>query len=258
MKFVLLLFFAVCYGFCTGQQIEQHDSLRYSANKVQFTKLPHLKVKALYIPAALITYGFAAINNGELKEINTDTKTEITEDHPVFATKLDNYLQYAPAISVYALNTLGIKGKNNFRDRTMIYGLSTLISSAFVLSIKNIAKVQRPDGSGFNSFPSGHTTTAFAAAEFLRMEYTNVSPWYGIAGYAAAATTGVLRLYNNKHWVNDVVAGAGFGILSTKLSYWIYPEIKKHFFKNKPMTTTLLPWYQQKSAGVAMVYHFAR
>ncbi len=214
------------------------------------------RVKSLIIPAGLITYGFIALGNSGLKKINNNTKLEIREDHPTFISKLDNYFQYVPALAVYGLNAFGVKGKNNFRDRTMIYALSTAISSAVDLPLKKITKIQRPDGSAFNSFPSGHTTTAFAAAEFLRMEYKDVSPWYGIAGYAVAATTGVLRLYNNKHWVSDVVAGAGFGILSTKLAYWIYPSIKRKFFKNKSMNTVVMPYYQNGGVGLVLVYNF--
>jgi phosphoesterase PA-phosphatase related len=40
-----------------------------------------------------------------------------------------------------------------------------------------------------------------------------VSPWYGIGGYVIAAGTGALRAWNNKHWVWDVVFGAGLGML---------------------------------------------
>ena len=140
----------------------------------------------------------------------------------------------------------------------MIYVLSIIISSAIVLPLKHITKVQRPDGSAFNSFPSGYTTTAFAAAEFMRQEYKDVSPWYGVAAYGAAAATGILRLYNNKHWVSDVVAGAGFGILSTKLAYWIYPAIKRKFFKDKPMNTMVMPFYRPGGGGIAMVYNFSQ
>ena len=99
--------------------------------------------------------------------------------------------------------------------------MSNILLTTTVFSVKKLTRQLRPDGSGYTSFPSGHTAEAFASAEFMRQEYKDVSPWYGIAGYAVATTTGILRLYNNKHWVRDVVAGAGFGILSTKLAYWI-------------------------------------
>jgi membrane-associated phospholipid phosphatase len=54
-------------------------------------------------------------------------------------------------------------------------------------------------------------------AEFMHQEYKDQSVWYSIAGYTAATATGVLRMYNVRHWFSDVVAGAGIGILGTKL-----------------------------------------
>ena len=214
------------------------------------------KIKSMIIPAALITYGFVAQGSEQLKGFDVSLKNEIRETRPFFYTKIDNYLQYAPAVAVYGLNAIGIKGRNNFRDRTMIYLLSNVITGVTVQSLKAITKVQRPDGFGTNAFPSGHTATAFAAAEFLRMEYKDVSPWYGIAGYLAATTTGILRMYNNRHWFRDILPGAGFGILSTKVAYWIYPAIKRKFFKDKPMKTILLPYYQNGGGGITLVYNF--
>ena len=128
---------------------------------------------------------------------------------------------------------MGIKGKHNFKDRTATFMLSTIISGITVQSIKAITRVRRPDGFGTNAFPSGHTATAFAGAEFLRQEYKDVSPWYGIAGYTAATATGILRMYNNKHWFRDVMAGAGFGILSTQVAYWLEPKIARVLFHKK-------------------------
>ena len=90
----------------------------------------------------------------------------------------------------------------------------------------------------------------------MRQEYKDVSPWYGIGGYAAAAVTGYLRIQNNKHWLGDVVAGAGVGIISTKLAYWIYPAIKRKLFKDKEVTTIVLPTYQNGTFGVGLSHHF--
>ena len=98
--------------------------------------------------------------------------------------QIDDVTQYVPAASVYALNLAGIKGKNNFKDRTIILGLSALFTGISVNSIKYTAKEERPDKSTSNSFPSGHTAIAFMGAEFLWQEYKDVSIWYGIAGYA--------------------------------------------------------------------------
>ncbi|MCW3091740.1 MAG: rane-associated phospholipid phosphatase [Ferruginibacter sp.] len=264
MKSISLLFSLFALSFCSAQQKDSIHILQDSLCKQctpYFAVLkkngPILRLNPVIIPAAFISYGFTALKNKDLQKLNNSTKVEIIEDNPKFFTGLDNYLQYAPAAAVYGFNAVGVRGKNNSRDRTIIYTLSTLISAAFVLPTKKLTKVQRPDGSGFNSFPSGHTTTAFASAEFLRQEYNGVSPWYGIGGYITATATGLLRLYNNKHWVNDAIAGAGFGILSMKLAYWIYPAIKRKFFKNKPVNTMILPYYESKGGGLSAVYHFS-
>jgi membrane-associated phospholipid phosphatase len=152
-----------------------------------------------------------------------------------FRTPIDNYLQYVPGLAVYGLNAVGIKGRNNFRDRTIIYLTSNLLMSLSVESIKSISKVPRPEGFGKNAFPSGHTATAFVGAEFLRQEYKDVSRWYGVAGYAMATTTGILRMYNNMHWFRDVMAGAGIGILSTRAAYWLEPIIARKLCHKKTL-----------------------
>ena len=71
------------------------------------------------------------------------------------------------------------------------------------------------------SFPSGHTATAFMAATMFHKEYGIRSPWYSVAGYTIATATAYSRLLNNRHWISDVLAGAGIGIISTELGYWI-------------------------------------
>jgi len=88
------------------------------------------------------------------------------------------------------------------------------------------------------------------------MEYKDVSPWYGLACYAVAAATGYLRMYNNKHWMSDVIAGAGVGILSVQFVYWVYPKLKQKFTKNKNGTAMIVPYYRDKEGGLLCVVHF--
>ena len=123
--------------------------------------------------------------------------------------------------------------------------------------VKNTGNIERPDGSSNNSFPSGHTATAFMGAEFLYQEYKDVSIWYGISGYIVAAGTGYFRMYNNRHWLSDVAAGAGIGILSTKIAYWIHPLIKRSIFKDKESTNGIvMPFYNGKEFGLGMSITF--
>lgn len=227
------------------------DSIPKKDNTHQF------KFKQLIIPTALIGYGVIGIESDQLKLFNTQIKEEVNEDIDDKIT-IDDFSQYAPALSVYGLNALGIKGKHNFKDRTIILGTSYLLMSASVLSLKSITKVERPDGSGFNSFPSGHTATAFAGAEFLWQEYKDVSVWYGISGYIVAVGTGAFRIYNDKHWLTDVAAGAGIGILSTKVAYWINPWVQEKIFKSKEKNSmsAIAPFYNGKQFGIGLLKQF--
>ncbi|WP_051209903.1 phosphatase PAP2 family protein [Gelidibacter mesophilus] len=129
-------------------------------------------------------------------------------------------MQYVPAVSVYALNLAGVKGRNNLGRATISYAASAVIMGILVNTIKYTAKVERPDGSSNNSFPSGHTSNAFMNATFLHKEYGQLSPMYSIAGYSMSTFTGIGRGLNNRHWISDVLAGAGIGILFTQLGYF--------------------------------------
>ena len=215
------------------------------------------RVAPFIAPALLMGYGFAAVyNKGALKELDESTKYELQEDHPLFAAHVDDYLQFAPMLAVYGLNLSGIKGKHNLLDASMLYVTSAAIMGLSTHFVKQGVHRQRPNESGYNSFPSGHTASAFAAAEFLHQEYKDVSPWYGYAGYFVATATGTLRMYNNKHWFSDVVAGAGFGMASTKISYLVYPYIKRLFNGKGAQNLSIMPMRQEGTNGFVANYHF--
>ncbi|MBS1567678.1 MAG: phosphatase PAP2 family protein [Bacteroidetes bacterium] len=211
---------------------------------------------SLVLPAAGILYGVGAIHNHQLLSVNAEFKDEVYAESPHPPFHLDNYLQFAPAATVFALDGLGIKGKSGVIDQAAIFLISNVILTSTVTAVKNISHEQRPDGSSYSSFPSGHTAEAFAGAELLFQEYRHISPWYGIAGYTAAAATGYLRMYNNKHWFSDVVAGAGVGMLSTKLAYWVYPYIKHVVSPKKALHSFVAPYYQDASVGLRFVSVF--
>ncbi len=205
-------------------------------------------IDSLVFPLALITYGVVGIESDELKLYNSEIKEEVNE-HIDEKLTIDDFTQYLPFTAVYAFNAFGVKGKNTLRDETLILGTAYGLMAVSVLSLKKITGVERPDGSTNNSFPSGHTATAFMGAEFLYQEYKHKSIWYGAIGYAIASGTGAFRMYNDRHWFTDVVAGAGFGILSTKLSYMIYERIEK-----KKLQTKVTPYYEDKKFGFVIAF----
>ncbi|KQK26280.1 PA-phosphatase [Chryseobacterium aquaticum] len=234
----------------------QTQEIKKDSTVVLNTEKNTLSYKKLIIPTALIGYGVASLSVNGLKQLNFSTRDEINEHQPDHI-RLDNYTQFAPAALVYGFNAFGVEGKHNFRDRTIIYGTSMLITSAFVLPLKHITKEERPDQSNNLSFPSGHTAIAFASAQFMFREYKDTNFLLGISGYSLAIFTGVYRMMNDKHWFGDVVGGAGFGILSTELAYWLYPKINNLLGrKNKNSATMVMPYYQNKSVGIGFVKNF--
>ena len=252
-KVLLLLFFFINITFSLGQQIQNKsilDSLNFNSKKeIKFN------AKALIVPAVLISYGVLATDNGQLELFNTELKGEVKE-HIDYKTSIDDFSQYTPLASVFILDVAGIPSKNKLKDKTIIASTAYLIMGISVASIKKISHIGRPDGSGYNSFPSGHTATAFAGAELLYQEYKDISCWYGISGYFVAAGTGSYRMINNRHWLSDVAAGAGIGILSTKISYWLFPKINKILTKNNETSNkkiSFLPYYNGKNVGFEFV-----
>ena len=145
-----------------------------------------------------------------------------------FHSEIDNYTQFAPAVLALGLNVAGVEGRSNLGRFAVSSALAYGIMAGIVNPIKYGAKEMRPDGSTRNSFPSGHTATAFVSATILHKEYgLTRSPWYSIAGYGVATATGVMRVLNNRHWVSDVLSGAGIGIFSTELAYGLSDIIFK-------------------------------
>lgn len=247
-KIILVILFNFIVLSIYGQY-KTPDSLSINRN-IKF------KYQALVIPTTLIAYGVIGLESHTLKDINTDTKKEINE-HIDNKFTIDDFSQYSAFLSVYALNAVGIKGKNNFKDRTIILASAYLIMGTTVNLIKMTGNELRPDETSNNSFPSGHTATAFMGAEVLYQEYKDVSIWYGISGYLVAAGTGFFRMYNDRHWFSDVAAGAGIGILSTKMAYWFHPLIKRTIFKNKErLNGIIMPVYNGKQYGLGMSMSF--
>ena len=238
----------------TQAHVNSFDTAFQSSRTLTSPQIYSFPTHSFLAPGLMVAYGLTTLKSDPLQDLNEDVKKKIWSDHPHRLWHIDNYLQFVPAAAVYGLNIAGVKGKNNFRDRSCIFLMSNIFLNVTVSSVKKLTQEQRPDGSSFASFPSGHTAEAFANAEFLRQEYKEVSSWYGIAGYVTATATGVLRMYNNKHWLSDVIAGAGVGMASTRLAYWLYPRISKKIFKKSSGQSFIMPTYQNKQAGLSLVY----
>ncbi|WP_121810241.1 phosphatase PAP2 family protein [Mucilaginibacter kameinonensis] len=191
----------------------------------------HSKSITLIPPAVLIAYGASSFALHPLRRFDRYIYKEAGEHNFATRSHIENYLQYAPPVLVYGLNFAGIHGKNTFIDRTLVYVMAQGMLNISTFTLKKLTHRLRPDNSDYNSFPSGHTGNAFAGAEFMSQELGDNSAAYSVIGYAFATTTGVFRIYHKDHWFSDVIAGAGFGILSTKAAYLLYPYIRNNLFK---------------------------
>ena len=152
-------------------------------------------------------------------------------------TPLDDYIQYGPAAMYVGLSVFEYKNKEEAFDQAGVFILGTGIYVAATQGLKAAITEARPDGTE-NTFPSGHTATAFFGATVLAHEYRNTHPEFVIAGYTLATATGALRIANNKHWVTDVLMGSAIGIASAELAYILYPKVRTQWQKLNRFTLT--------------------
>lgn len=140
---------------------------------------------------------------------------------PEFSYHADDYLQYAPAAVLLTLKLAGAESESTTRRMITADAIAATLVCGTITALKHGTSVIRPDGSNKHSFPSGHTATAFLTAGLLTEEYGHLNPLIGIGAYTTATATGLMRMANNKHWLGDVLCGAGIGILSAEIAYLI-------------------------------------
>lgn len=205
----------------------------------------------LVVPGVLIAAGIYGTINKQLDKKVRDQAIKWDGD-----TFIDGVLPAVAPASVYILNWSGVHGKHNFIDRTVIVGTTFILTTGTTYLLKKTIDTPRPDGDGNDAFPSMHTAVAFAGAEFLRQELKDKSVWYGIGGYTLAVATGFLRIYNNRHWFSDVLAGAGVGILSAQAAYWLYPEIRKLYVGSVLEHAMIIPFGNGQVVGIGFFARF--
>ena len=214
---ILILTISLNESFCFTSVIIDGDS-----SKIQIKKgKDKFNIKQLSVPAGLIFSGIL-MNSNRTESIKNEIVEERNEHIPNFKTHVDDYLQFSPIAISYGLDAFGIKSKTDFTNRTVILIKGELVMLGTVYILKNSIHQLRPDISNYHSFPSGHTAQAFAAATFLSEEYKYKFKLMPYLSYGIAGSVGALRMFNNKHFISDVLVGAGIGYLSMKASYWTH------------------------------------
>ena len=134
---------------------------------------------------------------------------------------IDDALRFVPITAAFALKAAGVESASSWKRLVVNSAASFAISAGTTWALKHSVNRERPDGTDNKSFPSGHTTFAFAGATILYKEYQHTSKWIGIAGYGVAALTAADRIRRNRHHWEDVAAGAAIGVGGTMLGYYL-------------------------------------
>lgn len=211
--FIVLLSFSSFFG--VKSQAKDTLVLKEIHNK-RFEFAP----KKLYVPAGLMVGGLLT-DLGKSKSIEKEIVEERNEHLFGFTNHIDDYAQFAPFVALYAFEWAGMIPRTDWQNRTAIMIKGQILNLGTVYILKKAINETRPDGTQY-SFPSGHTANAFAGATLLAIEYGQNHKWVPYAAYAVAGGVGVMRMVNNKHYISDVLFGAGLGILSIKTAYWTH------------------------------------
>lgn len=218
-----LLLWSLLPGSLSAQSVEV-DSLSSAAKAIRLQRriLDSKVYQITHIGGPLIIIG--ALTNRKDNSFKNMRNSYI----PSFSSHYDDYLQYAPGAILLGLKSFGVEGRSSWGRMLTSDAFAAGIMALTVNGLKSTVKKERPDRSSNNSFPSGHTATAFMMATMLHKEYgTTRSPLYSILGYSIATGTALSRQLNNKHWFSDVLTGAGIGIVSTELGYYLADLIFK-------------------------------
>lgn len=174
--------------------------------------------QASIVPALFIGYGISTINSNGFYS-SYSAQHDVRHLFGSYRNSVDDYLQFAPYALLGGVLALGVESRNDRLNLLLVIAKSETIMLGSVYAVKATTNILRPDGSDNLSFPSGHVAQAFLAASIVHTELRDKSQWYGIGAYTIATSVAAFRMINNKHWQSDVVAGAGFGILSAHVAY---------------------------------------
>ncbi|MBC7625841.1 phosphatase PAP2 family protein [Ferruginibacter sp.] len=186
----------------------------------------YLKPAAVILPASLMVYGALKPEVNGIRQLDDNIMANIKKNHADFHTTADDYMMWAPTASIYLMDALHLKTKHSFTEHLILDAGSLIIAGGVGFVMRKISGNIDVYHTQDTKFPSGHTTNAFRGAEIFHQELKDTHPVFSYTGYLVATSVGVLRMYNKSHLLTEVITGAGLGILSGKLTYWIFDKVK--------------------------------
>lgn len=137
---------------------------------------------------------------------------------------IDDYLRFVPVTAELGLGLAGVPARHAFVDRTIETAIAYFLSLGSGFVAKKLFKTVRPNGTGTDSFPSGHAIISFTGAGLVCQDYG----WgWGAGAYGVSTFVVASRIYEDRHWLGDVLAGAGLGILCAYAGGWLLEPVKQ-------------------------------
>lgn len=255
MKFYIPLLLLLWTNIClVTAQTGENEALRNDSIPLKMSVANYrFQAKQLILPASLIAVGAAGTAIDGMGDFHLFSRRDSVKQ-----IRIDDYAEWGMLGWVFVCDLMG-KEKHNWVDQLFLVTLSEALNAGMVQGLKHVVHAERPDGKA-HSFPSGHTANAFLGAHIAYKEFKDSSPALAYSGYLLATCVAGSRIYNNRHWLTDVLAGAGFGILSVELSYLIYFPIRdaiaRHVNRKAASRLTLAPLLNGKTGGFYLSYTF--
>lgn len=168
----------------------------------------------------LTAVGVASTTIGVLSRTTMESWDVATIDNDEPFSVVDA-VQYTPMLLPWVMKAIGEPTRSGWGRMTTSQAIGGVLMVGSTALIKDNYDALRPDGSDLRSFPSGHTAWAFMGATMMTNELGWRSPWYTFGAYSVATGVAMQRVISRRHLPADVIAGAGIGIISTQIGYYI-------------------------------------
>jgi hypothetical protein len=190
----------------------------------------------------------------EIRDAFEDNRSSTTDDLSNIFEPFGNGAITIPALAGFYI--FGHFDENDKAKRTALIATeSFLITGLYTTILKVTFGRHRPstgdssttfDGftTNHNSFPSGHTSTAFAIATVFANEYEEI-PYIKPISYGLATLTGLSRMNDEKHWASDVFLGAALGYFTSKTLLHLHSNKKGQHF-------TIYPRVDRNGGGIVL------
>jgi membrane-associated phospholipid phosphatase len=203
---LLLILFTLVHA--QDEQLNNAEYFRYALPEVAKTWGGYVMLGSGAAAAGIATFADGPVR---------DFMTQKQYLPPILDKIGDNYVHHYWCFGVSALGALG-RGlqTGNYLEPFRYWAFSNVTTVGLTYALKYGFGRERPNGRNRHSFPSGHSSAAFATATMLHMWY---GPATGIPAYAMAALTAFQRMDDNQHWLSDVIMGTTIGIAVPYMFY---------------------------------------